>query len=227
MCVCVCVCIVNTQHTTWNIKRWRWRCPCAGIGWGCVMILSRAMSCGNGCLAHPLILLPCSPPHTHHHHRRRCHHHPCFPTEQMTFMPETISPPDCRRGVFSRCTARGPNSFKLLPLTNSDFRGFHSWVDTDVLVSAIMGPLSFHANWSKKAELRGWQHGQKENLWTVFKAFLQKEKYIYINIYHTHARKLQLTRIMKVTGPIKLQMKWLSTLSQHLRRGAKRWYSVH
>lgn len=58
----------------------------------------------------------------------------------------------------------GPNSFKSLPRTNSDFRGFHSWVDTDVLVSAIMGPLSFHANWLERAELRGGQHREKENL---------------------------------------------------------------
>ena len=230
VCVCVCVCAralwtPSAPHEILKGEDGDVRAPglagdvswsSAGL-WAVVMVVWPTHS-----------LLPCStPPHHHHHHRCR-HHHPCFPTEQMTFMPETISPPDCRRGVFSRCTARGPNSLKLLPLTNSDFRGFHSWVDTDVLVSAIMGPLSFHANWSKKAELRGWQHGQKENLWTVFKAFLQKEKkIIYIYIYHTHAWKLQLTRIMKVTGPIKLQMKWLSTLSQHLRRGAKRWYSVH
>lgn len=87
--VCVCVSVMNTHCTTWNIKRWRWRCPCAGIGWGCVMILSRAMSCGNGCLAHPLITSMFNPPR---------HHHPCFPTEQMTFMPETISPLRLREG---------------------------------------------------------------------------------------------------------------------------------
>lgn len=92
----VCVCAVRKhQHTPWNIKRWRWRCPCAGIGSGRVVILSRAMSCGNGCRAHPLITTMFNPPH----------HHSCFPTEQMTFMPETISPPDCRRGVFSGCRA--------------------------------------------------------------------------------------------------------------------------
>lgn len=53
--VWVSLCILNTKSSTWNIKRWRWRCPSAGIGWGRVMILSRSMSCGNGCLAHPLI----------------------------------------------------------------------------------------------------------------------------------------------------------------------------
>lgn len=45
----------NPVYSTWNIKKWRWRCLCAGIGWGCVMILSRAVHSGNGCLAHPLI----------------------------------------------------------------------------------------------------------------------------------------------------------------------------
>lgn len=39
-------------------------------------------------------LLPCCPPPYLAPHRRP----PCFPTEQMTFMPETISPPDCRKG---------------------------------------------------------------------------------------------------------------------------------
>lgn len=57
-----------------------------------------------------------------------------------------------------------PNSFKLLSLPDSDFREFPSWVDTDVLVSAIMGPLSFHANWSVRAELTGSQHREKDNL---------------------------------------------------------------
>lgn len=104
-------------------------------------------------------LLPCSPPYT----RPPTHQHPpCFPTEKMTFMHETISPLDCRE--YSLVVPRGPKSFALLLFNNSDFIGFHSWVDTDVLVSAIMGPLSFHANWSEKAELRGCQHMQKENL---------------------------------------------------------------
>lgn len=96
--VCVCVSVVNTHCTTWNIKKWRWRCRCATIGWGCVMILSRAMSCGNGCLAHPLI------------------------TSMFTTIPATITLvfplsrwpsclrrfllSDCRRGGCSRCTAR-------------------------------------------------------------------------------------------------------------------------
>lgn len=80
------------------------------------MILSRAMSCGNGCLAHPLItsMFIAPPPH------------PCFLTEQMTFMPETISPPDSEEGRIL-CAALDPTALKLLPPhTNSDFRGFHS-----------------------------------------------------------------------------------------------------
>lgn len=101
-------------------------------------------------------LLPCSPPYP------PTNISPCFPTEQMTFMPETISPLDCRE--YSLVVPRGPESSALLLFNNSDFIGFHSWVDTDVLVSAIMGPLSFHANWSEKAELRGCRHMQKENL---------------------------------------------------------------
>lgn len=36
------------------------------------------------------------------------------------------------------------------------------------------------------------------------------------------AQKLQLTTMMTVTGPINAQMKWLSTLSQHLQKGKKR-----
>lgn len=76
-----------------------------------------------------------------------------------------------------------PNSFKLLALPDSDFRGFHSWVDTDVLVSAVMGPLSFHANWSVRAELRGSQHREKENLYALFKAFLWKKNKV---ITHVH-----------------------------------------
>ena len=90
------MCVENTLHSAWNIKRWRWRCPFARIGCRCVMILSRAMSCGNGCRAHPLITSMFTP----HQYL------PCFPTEQMTFMPETISPLDCGMGVFSRCTER-------------------------------------------------------------------------------------------------------------------------
>lgn len=43
-------------------------------------------------------LLPCSLPPSHHH--------TCIATEQMTFKPETISSPDSRTGVLSRCTAR-------------------------------------------------------------------------------------------------------------------------
>lgn len=158
-CVCACasMCIVNTQRTTWNIKRWRWRCPCAGIGWGRVMILSRAMSCGNGCLAHPLITSMFTPPP---------------PLLTITLVFPLSKWPSCLRrflllivgGEYSLDVQQGPNSFKLLPLTYSDFRGFHSWVDTDVLVSAIMGPLSFHANWSEKAEPRGCKHRERENL---------------------------------------------------------------
>lgn len=138
--------MANTQRRAWNIKRWRWRCPRSRIGWGCVIILSRAMSCGNSCLAHPLITsmftTPSPPPAT------------------ITLVFPLSKWPSCLKrfllliaaGEYSLDVQQGPNSFKLLPLTNSDFRGFHSWVDTDVLVSAIMGPLSFHANWSEKAK---------------------------------------------------------------------------
>lgn len=93
-------------------------------------------------------LLPCSPPP---------------PLFTITLVFPLSKWPSCLRrfllliagGEYSLDVQQGPNSFKLLPLTYSDFRGFHSWVDTDVLVSAIMGPLSFHANWSEKAEPRG------------------------------------------------------------------------
>lgn len=153
--VCVCVSVMNTHCTTWNIKRWRWRCPCAGIGWGCVMILSRAMSCGNGCLAHPLITSMFNPPPP----PSPLFSHWANDLHAWDDFPSPIAGGECSLDV-----QQGPNSFKLLPLTNSDFRGFHSWVDTDVLVSAIMGPLSFHANWSERAELRGSQHWEKENL---------------------------------------------------------------
>lgn len=95
MHVCVCVYVHCEQPAIiWNIKRWRWRCPWLGLAgdvswssarlWAMVMVVWPTHS-----------LLPCSTPH---------HHHPCFPTEQMTFMPEMIFPPDCWRGVFS--TAR-------------------------------------------------------------------------------------------------------------------------
>lgn len=92
--VCVCVSVMNTHCTTWNIKRWRWRCPCAGIGWGCVMILSRAMSCGNGCLAHPLITSMFNPP-------------PAtitlvFPLSKWPSCLRRFPLSDCGRGVFSR-----------------------------------------------------------------------------------------------------------------------------
>lgn len=43
---------------------------------------------------------------------------------------------------------------------------------------------------------------------------------------HAHRAKnnTEHTIIMKVTGPIKLQMKWLSNLSQHLNRGTDQTY---
>ena len=201
----LCVCIENTLCNTSNIKRWRWRCPCAGIGWGRVMILSRAMSCDNGCLAHPLITSMFTPP-----------------TTIILVFPLSKWPSCLRRfllliarGEYSLDVQQGPNSFELLLRTNSDFRGFHSWVDTDVLVSAIMGPLSFHANWSEKVELRGCQYREREKIYKLFsKIFFGRRTK---RGYH---KTFQLTTMIKVTGPMKLQIKWLSTLSQHLK-GAK------
>ena len=105
-------------------------------------------------------LLPCSPPRNTN------------TTTTITLVFPLSKWPSCLRrfllliagGEYSLDVQQGPNSFELLLRSNSDFRGFHSWVDTDVLVSAIMGPLSFHANWSGKAELRGCQYREGENL---------------------------------------------------------------
>lgn len=136
----------------------------------------------------------------------------------MTFMPETISPLPRIAGQASILWmyGEGPNSFKLLPLANSDFRGFHSWVDTDVLVSDIMGPLSFHANWSGESEAaRRLAPRERKSINPPFQSFPLKEK----RNHQACAQKLQLTTIMTVTGPINVQMKWLSTRSQHLKRG--------
>lgn len=153
------------------------------------MILSRAMSCGNGCLVHPLIISMFTP----------YHHHPCFPTQQMTFMPERRFLLLIAGGEYSLDVQQGPNSFKLLLLTNSDFRGFHSWVDTDVLVSAIMGPLSFHANWSESRAKR--LPAQREKIYKLFsKLFFERKN----KSYHTRAQNYNLPQLWR------LQVRWSS-----------------
>lgn len=175
------------------------------------MILSRAMSCGNGCLVHPLIISMFTP----------YHHHPCFPTQQMTFMPERRFLLLIAGGEYSLDVQQGPNSFKLLLLTNSDFRGFHSWVDTDVLVSAIMGPLSFHANWSEKAELRGCQHRERKSI-NCSQSFSLKEKTKVITRVHKITTYHNYEGYRSDEAPDEMVIN-----PQPASTWCKRWYSVH